>query len=559
MYGHHMTPRVRSFLLEGIDAKPCEVEIDLDERSLARETIVGLPDAAVKESLERVRAAIANTGYATPAGRLLVNLAPANVRKEGPVYDLPIAVGLLLAAGIVAPPRPAPAPSIYAAGRPGDEAAEAASAPPPQQGLDHRRLLLAGELALDGRLRPVRGVIAMAHLARALGMEGVIVPRENAHEAAVIDAIEVHAAGSLAEVVALLNGSLEPSPQAPVDVASLIRRTEAEVDFADVKGQESVKRALTVAAAGGHNLLMIGPAGTGKTMMARALPGILPPMTPDQALEVSRVYSALGKLTTSDAGRRAETDDPSAHASGLVTARPVRAPHHTASAAAVIGGGVIPRPGEISLAHRGILFLDELPEFPRAVLDTLRQPLESGDVTISRAHGSVTFPARFMLIAAMNPTAKGDQPAGAEGHRAAQRYLSRVSRPLIDRIDIHVEAPAVPWKHLTRGAPTGPSTADLRDRVECARARQRGRQGERLNAELSGKQLNSFAPLEPDAEELLGQAITELGLSARAYDKIRRVARTIADIDSPGDAGAHAIPVAAVAEAVQYRTLDRDV
>ncbi|NEP83682.1 MAG: ATP-binding protein, partial [Okeania sp. SIO3B3] len=326
---------------------------------------------------------------------ILVNLAPADTKKEGPVYDLPIAVGLLTASGVLTEPG--------------------------------RRFLIAGELALDGSLRPVKGVIAMATLARDLGLDGVIVPAANAHEAAVVEGIDVHAAGTLADVVSLLNGVSDVPPVPSLDVASLLRSSPAPIDFAEVRGQESVKRALTIAAAGQHNVLMLGPAGTGKTMMARALPGIMPAMGVDEALHVTRVYSAAGRLTgartavpvpAGDEGPGDGEPASSAELGGLITTRPVRAPHHTASSAAVIGGGIVPRPGEISLAHRGVLFLDELPEFPRAVLDTLRQPLESGDVTISRAHGSVTFPARFMLVAAMNPTAKGDMPTDAAGQRA---------------------------------------------------------------------------------------------------------------------------------------------
>jgi magnesium chelatase family protein len=516
-----MLARVQSFVLRGIDADRCEVEIDHAADGLDRQTVVGLPDAAVRESLERVRSALTNAGYPFPQGRLLINLAPADLRKEGPVFDLPIAVGLLEATGVV----------------------ESRSA----EGLEHRRYLVAGELALDGRVRPIRGALAMAMYARERGLEGVILPSENATEAAVVEGIQVHGVPTLTHLVGLLNGLLEAEPHPPVDVGALIANAAPSVDFAEVRGQEPVKRAITIAAAGQHNLLMLGPAGTGKTMMARALPGVLPTLAPCEALEVTRIYSAAGERLS---GRNGTGSVP-----GLVTVRPVRTPHHTSSSPAVIGGGAVPKPGEISLAHRGILFLDELPEFPRSVLDTLRQPLEDGNVTVARAHSAARFPARFMLVAAMNPTARGDAPEGEEGRRAMQRYMGRLSRPLIDRIDIHVEAPAVPWKELSdTEAKRGTSTAEMRERVERARERQRERQGTTLNSELSSSRLDELAPLDEDAKTLLGSAINELNLSARAYDKIRRVSRTIADME-----GEERIGIGHVAEAVQYRLLDRSL
>lgn len=506
-----MLARVGSYLLHGIDALACEVEVDVDEASENKELTVGLPDAAVKESLQRVRSAVGNSGYALPRGRVLINLAPADVRKEGPVYDLPIAIGMLMAQGVIRPK--------------------------PGEGLDPRRHLLAGELALDGRLRPIRGALALAELARTCGAMGVILPAENAPEASVVESVEVHGVRTLAEAVGLLTGAIEARPMVR-NAASMFEAPASVVDFAEIRGQEGVKRALLVAAAGGHNALMLGPAGTGKTMMARALPGILPPLSVHEAIEITRIYSAAGLMPLGQ---------------GLITARPVRTPHHTASAASIVGGGMVPKPGEISLAHHGILFLDELPEFPRNVLETLRQPLEDQVVTISRAHGTVRFPASFMLVAAMNPTFSGQVRAGDTGQRDKDRYMSRLSGPLLDRIDIHVEAPAVAWKELSSAA-RGTGTAQLREGALAARERQRARQGRPVNARLSGKQLDEWAPMHEAAKALLGQAISELGLSARAYDKVRRVSRTIADLE-----GTDRIELSHVAEAVQYRLLDRKV
>lgn len=508
-YTPPMLAQVHSFVLQGIDPLPCEVEVDVAERGLPATTIVGLPDAAVKESIERTRSAITNSGYPFPMSRLLVNLAPADIRKEGPIFDLPIAVGLLLAEQVIQTQR-------------------------------HKRLLFAGELALDGRVRPVKGVINLAILARELEMEGIVVPVDNAQEAAAVEGIEVYPADALASIVAFLNEQHEIEPMARGAADDDDNAPTTPIDFADIRGQEAVKRAATIAAAGAHNLLMIGPAGTGKTMVAKAMPSVLPPLSHDEALEVTRIYSAVGQVPK---GR------------SLMHHRPVRTPHHTASAAAVIGGGTIPRPGEVSLAHHGVLFLDEVPEFSRQVLETLRQPLEDGEVTIARSHSSIKFPARFMLIGAMNPTPKGDSPTDPVSHRQMERYLSRLSGPLIDRIDIHIEVPPVSYHQLT-GQRTGTSSTTMREQVVTARRRQTTRNGGalRANATLTGRELDRHAVLDEAGRTLLKQAMTELGLSARAYDKVRRVARTIADVEA-----SDTITANHVAEAVQYRLLDREL
>jgi magnesium chelatase family protein len=502
--------RVHSFVLQGIDAVACEIEADLSTVGLPKTTVVGLPDAAVKESMERVRTAVLNSGYRFPQTRITINLAPADVKKEGPVYDLPFAVALLRAEGAIQP-------SMDSRPRIDD-------------------YLIAGELALDGRIRPVKGIISVALLAKQLKAKGVIVPKENAAEAAVVDGITVLGVSTLGEVVGLFNGVVKIEPHKTVEAEELIAQAKPSVDFGDIRGQEAAKRAITVAAAGGHNILMIGPAGTGKTMMAKALPGVLPPLTREEALEVTRIFSSVGRIPRGQA---------------LMVHRPVRTPHHTASAPAIIGGGSVPRPGDVSLAHRGVLFLDEMPEFSRDVLETLRQPLEDGCVTIARAHSSIKFPAQFMLVGALNPTPKGDMVRDEVGQRAMEKYLSKISGPLIDRIDIHIEVPAVPYKQLTSQA-RGTDTATIRSRVLDARSVQHQRQAGKTNAELSGKMLDKFAALDDQAQILLGQAMTEMGLSARAYDKIRRVSRTIADLEHSRDVQAHH-----VAEAVQYRLLDR--
>jgi magnesium chelatase family protein len=509
----HRIQRVLSFALRGIDALPVEIECDERFSSSANDdkqpktSLVGLPDASVRESGTRVRAALSNSGFPTPRGNCTVNLAPAELRKEGPVYDLPIAVALLRMQGILA------------------EASDDRLA----------RFALAGELALDGMVRPIRGATSLAFLARTQGLRGVVLPIENAPEAAAVAGVEVYGVSNLKEAVGFLSGLYDlPREQAPEECPPPFG---AAIDFAEVRGQEAAKRALALAAAGGHNALLIGPAGSGKTMMARALPGILPPLTHEEALDVTRIYSAVGAVP---------------RGAGLIRERPYRSPHHTASAAAIVGGGSIPRPGEVSLAHHGVLFLDELPEFPRVALECLREPLEDGFVTIARANGTLRFPARTMLIAAMNPSHAGGFAGSATERRAQEKYIGRLSGPLLDRIDMHVEVRAVPFASL-QSARAGASSADLRTRVLDARGRMELRQGRnKPNARLSGRELDRVCPLEGPAQRLLEGAMRDLGLSARAYDRIRRVARTIADLDA-----VDTVSESHIAESIHYRVLDR--
>ncbi len=507
-----MLSRVSSSALNGIDSFPVDVEIDLAS-ALPAFTIVGLPDAAVQESKERVRAAIKNSGLEFPTRRITINLAPADIRKEGPSFDLPIALGILAATGQVAPGF-------------------------------IEDCVVVGELSLDGSVKSVSGVLPMALGARNRGVKRFIVPSHNVKEAAIVGEIDVYPVNNLMEVVNLLNNpeSMYPAMFDQSEFEALETPTY-EVDFSDVKGQEMAKRALEVASAGGHNLLMIGPPGSGKTMLARRLPTILPPLSKEEALEVTKLYSVCGLLGPNEA---------------LVTRRAFRSPHHTISNAGLSGGGTYPRPGEVSLAHLGVLFLDEFPEFKREVLEIMRQPLEDGHVTIARAQASLTFPANFMLVAAMNPCPCGffndHLKACTCSPSLIHKYQQRISGPLLDRIDIHLEVPRLKQDELMNKTPGEPSQA-IRFRTTTARDIQRSRfKGTKIhcNAQMTSKQIKQFVKLDGPAEAMLRQAVEHLRLSARAFDRVLKLSRTIADLDAAPD-----ITVAHLAEAIQYRSLDR--
>jgi len=510
-----MLATISSAALQGIDAELVHVEVNSGETGEPKLILVGLPDAAVKESDDRVFSALSNSGFKAPRTRTTINLAPGNLRKEGPFYDLPIALGILVATEQIPP-------------------------------VDTSGYLIAGELSLSGATRPVRGALALARLARKLGKRGVLLPPLSAQEAALVEGVDAYPVTSLDQAVRFLTGEIVLVPVAHATAISITPEPDASVgDFSEIKGQHALRRAVEVAAAGGHNLLIIGPPGAGKSMVAKRIPAILPDPTLDESLEILSIHSAAGQTLGGSRG---------------FGRRPVRTPHHTISDVGLLGGGTIPGPGEISLAHHGVLFLDELPEFKRSALEVLRQPLEDGIVSISRSAGKVTLPCSFMLVAAMNPCPCGYLGDSKHECRCSpaqiQRYRARISGPLLDRIDLHIEAPALSIAEL-REEKHGESSADIRARVQAARGRQLDRFASTrtsANARMTHAQIRAHCPIDSTLGDLLQQAMEQLSLSARAYDRILKVARTIADL-----AASERIEAPHLLEAIQYRSLDRNL
>lgn len=512
-----MLARLKTFTLLGIEAMPVDVEVDISPAAMPKTVLVGLPDTAVKESTHRVERAIVNSGFTRPQDRVVINLAPGDLPKQAASFDLPVALGVLAGSGQLMSDR-----------------------------LEEYAVI--GELALEGFTRPVKGALSIAiEAAKNSDIRGLVVPAENASEAAVVEDLDVIPVESLAQAVAFFSGEIELSP-APSRLDQWFEQYSTyDMDFGDVRGQESAKRALTLAAAGMHNLIMIGPPGSGKTMLAKRIPTVLPPLSSAESIETTRIYSALGQLPSGQP---------------LLARRPFRSPHHTISDAGLVGGGSPPAPGEISKSHNGILFLDELPEFNRKTLEVMRQPLEDGVVTISRALRSTTFPADFMLIAAANPCPCGYRSDPRRNCNCTppqvEKYFGKVSGPLMDRIDIQIEVPSVPFEELSGTSGGGTTSAQMREDVMRARDAQTQRFNNsttvRYNAQMTSRQVREHCRLNPSCQKMLRHSVEEMGLSARAHDKILRVARTIADV-----AGDASIEEMHLAEAIAYRSLDRDL